>query len=168
MGLAWKIMFLSHLQAKLWWKPPKTAENCEKPPNSAKIPRWWFWQYFHSISRPRIWYPEKKNYHSRPNRKKVSCTTYGLAAILDFSLKSPMRPLFFRGNIIILKLYGHMKVFSAKKSMFHMVVVKLRLAPGLNRVSDFGSKIPLTRIARACRVAKDSLLQLTLLYSGVT
>ena len=42
-----------------------------------------------------------------------------------------MRPLFFRVNIIILKLYGNMKVFSAKKSMFHMVVVKLRLAPGL-------------------------------------
>ena len=54
-----------------------------------------------------------------------------MAAILDFGLKTPMRPLFFRGNIIIPKLYGHMKVFIAKKSTFHMVVVKLRLAPGL-------------------------------------
>ena len=56
----------------------ENRRKSQKPPNSAKIPRGWFWQHFHSISRPRIWYTEKKSsFQTKQKKSQLHYLLYG-------------------------------------------------------------------------------------------
>jgi len=82
----------------------KTAENSKNRRIQLKYREGGFGNTF--IRFPALEYGIlKKNYHSRPNRKKVSCTTYGHGRHLGFWPLDPARTRFARGNITNIQKY---------------------------------------------------------------